>query len=145
VPLHRMRLPHAKITIAQRPGDRGRWGRSRRLPGREPLSAPGPVAAHGFDGTGPRLADASGNVNDGATTASRTRDGRLGRALNLDGSTAAAVIPDDASGALRHRPARALLRGHEERWLRQGGADHRGDRPGRRAPRSLIGPTLTPV
>ena len=73
-----MRLPHARITILALCG---------LAPSRPTAST---ARVHG-------VADASGNANDGATTASRTQDGRFGRALNLDGPTAAANIPDDAS------------------------------------------------
>jgi hypothetical protein len=94
-----MRLPHAKITILAVCGLAAPVGVAGAAvpPDAGPASAPGPVAAYGFDGTGSRVAHASGNANDGATTASRTQDGRFGRALNLDGLTAAAIIPDDAS------------------------------------------------
>ena len=93
---HRMRLPHARITILALCGLAAAAGvaGATASPDATPPSAPGPVAAYGFDGTGTRVSDASENANDGATTAARTQDGRFGRALDMDGPTAAAIIPD---------------------------------------------------
>ena len=118
---HRMRLPHARITILALCGLAAAAGVAGASvsPDATPPSAPGPVAAYGFDGTGTRVADASDNANDGATTAARTQDGRFGRALNLDGRTAAAIIPDDAS----LRPLRTVTL---EAWVRPDSA--RGSR-----------------
>jgi hypothetical protein len=72
----------------------------------------GPVAAYGFDeGSGQRVADASDNSNDGATTARRTEAGRFGRALRMHRPSEAAIVPDD--GSLRPRKNVTL-----EAWVR---------------------------
>ena len=111
VPHHRMRLPHARITILALCGLAAAAGVAGAAvsPDATPPSAPGPVAAYGFDGTGPRVADASDNANDGATTAARTQDGRFGRALGLDGRHRGRHHPGRRlAEAAPHRDARGL-------------------------------------
>ena len=49
------------------------------------------------------------------------------------------LLPGPRPAGLGNRPARALLRRHEERRLRQGRPHRRGDRTGRRAPHALTG------
>ena len=105
---HRMRLPHARITILALCGlaaAAGVAGAAVSLDATPP-SAPGPVAAYGFDGTGPRVADASDNANDGATTAARTQASsvtvRSGLSEASSGMMAAAVGPSRC----RARPKR---------------------------------------
>ncbi len=112
MPRHRMRSPHAAIAILALCGLAAAAGAAGAAsPDAEPPAAAGPVAAYGFDGTGPWVADASGNANHGATTAPRIEDGRFGRALSLDRPRAGAIVPDDPS----LRPLRTLTL---EAWVR---------------------------
>ena len=52
------------------------------------------------------------------------------------------LLPGPRPAGLRDRPARALLRRHEERRLRQGRPHRRRHRPRRRAPGALTGLTF---
>lgn len=87
--------------------------------------------AYGFgESGGARITDASGNATSGTTDARRTDAGRFGRALSLDGRSAAVV---------RGLPRRALRRAvTAEAWVRpSGGAGDAaivlGEGPGRPA------------
>jgi hypothetical protein len=97
-----MRPPHAKITILALCGLAAAAGMGAGASPAVTGASQGPVAAYGFDeGGGVRVADASGNSNDGATTARRTEAGRFGRALRMDRPSEAAIVRDDASLRLR--------------------------------------------
>ena len=62
-------------------------------------ATPGLVAAYGFDeGSGPTVADASGNGNTGTVSnATWVTTGKFGKALQFNGSSSLATIPDAAS------------------------------------------------